>query len=106
MAAYAAGALAGNWTVKLDYQGQGGTATLELKQDGQKLTGDFSGPSGEADVTGTINGRDVELQLKTLDRLTFYHGRLNSDGTKIDGTYDFGGQRAGTFEATKDTGSH
>jgi hypothetical protein len=101
MVAFAAAVFAGTWNVKLDYQGQGGNATLVLKQDGDKITGEYSGPRGDADVTGTINGRDVELQMETLNSLTFYHGRLSSDGSKIDGTYDYGGQRAGTFEATR-----
>ncbi len=101
MVAFAVATIAGTWNVKLDYQGQGGNATLVLKQDGEKLTGEYSGPRGDADVTGTINGRNVELELQTPDRETFYHGRLSSDGTKINGTYDFSGQRAGTFEATR-----
>ncbi len=103
MVALAAIAIAGTWNVKLDYLGQGGNATLVLKQDGDKLTGEYSGPHGEADVTGTINGRVVELELQKLDSLTYYHGRLSSDGTKIDGTYDYGGQRAGSFEAIRST---
>jgi hypothetical protein len=103
MVAFAAATIAGTWNVKLDYHGQGGNATLVLKQDGEKLTGEYSGPRGDADVTGTINGRDVELELEMTDSDIFYHGRLSSDGTRIDGTYDFSGQRAGTFEATRPT---
>jgi hypothetical protein len=103
MVAFAATTIAGTWNVKLDYQGQGGTATIVLKQDGEKLTGEYSGPRGDADVTGTITGRNVELKLDAPDSETFYHGRLSSDGTKIEGTYDFSGQRAGTFVATRPT---
>jgi len=103
MVAFAAANIAGTWNVKLDYQGQGGNASLVLKQDGEKLTGEYSGPRGEADVTGTINGRNVELELDTPASETFYHGRLSADGTRIDGTYDFSGQRAGSFEATRPT---
>lgn len=101
--AFAATSIAGTWNVKLDYQGQGGNATLVLKQDGEKLTGEYSGPRGDADVTGTINGRKVELELDTPDTEIFYHGRVSTDGTRIYGTYDFSGQRAGTFEATRPT---
>jgi hypothetical protein len=101
MVAFAAANIAGTWNVKLDYRGQGGNATLVLRQDGEKLTGEYSGPRGDADVTGTINGRNVELELEMTDFEIFYHGRLSSDGTRIDGTYDFSGQRAGTFEATR-----
>jgi len=101
MVAFAAATITGTWNVKLDYQGQGGNATLVLRQDGDKLTGDYSGPRGDAEVTGTIDGRKIELELDTPDSEIFYHGRLSTDGTRIDGTYDFSGQRAGTFVATK-----
>jgi hypothetical protein len=99
--AYAATNISGTWTVKLDYQGQGGTATLVLKQDGENLTGEYSGARGEADITGTVKGRDVDFQFETVTALIYYHGKVSSDGTKIEGTYDYSGNTSGTFIATR-----
>jgi hypothetical protein len=99
--AFAATTITGTWNVKLDYEGQGGSATFVLKQDGDKLTGEYSGPHGDADVTGTISGHNVELQFETSTAQIFYHGRINSAGDKMNGTYDYSGQSAGSFVATK-----
>jgi hypothetical protein len=98
---YAATSISGTWTAKLDYQGQGGTATFVLKQDGENLTGEYSGARGEADVTGTVKGRDVDFEFETTTALIHYRGKLSSDGSKIEGTYDYSGQTSGTFVATR-----
>jgi hypothetical protein len=99
--AYAATNITGTWTAKLDYQGQGGTATFVLRQNGENLTGEYSGARGEADVTGTVKGRDVDFQFETVTALIHYHGKVSSDGTRIEGTYDYSGQADGTFVATR-----
>src|SRR5262250_1419307 len=52
----------GTWNATVDLGGgQGGTPTFVLKQDGEKLTGTYSGALGESPVTGTIKGSDITI---------------------------------------------
>jgi hypothetical protein len=93
----------GSWKVKLDFEGHGGDATLILTQKGTEITGQYSGVHGDAEVNGTIDGKNVELDFETPTMLIRYHGKISPDGTRIEGRYDHGGVYAGTFVATKGT---
>ena len=47
----------GTWAFSVT-TGQGsGNPTMTFKQDGEKLTGHYSGTFGEADFTGTVKGK-------------------------------------------------
>jgi hypothetical protein len=98
---YAAVDLTGTWNAKVDLGGQGGSPTFTLKQDGEKLTGTYSGALGEASVTGTVKGSDVTLDFEVAGAKIHYAGKVDKDGKKIEGTCDYGGQASGTFVATK-----
>ena len=100
VAAHAA-TLTGTWNAKVDLGGQGGTPTFVLKQDGEKLTGTYSGALGEAPLTGTAKGTDVSFDFEVQGAKVHYAGKLNADGNQIEGTCDYGGQASGTFTATK-----
>jgi len=100
VAAHAA-SLTGTWNAKVDLGGQGGTPTFVLKQDGEKLTGTYSGALGEAPLTGTVKGADVNFDFEVQGAKVHYAGKLNADGTQIEGTCDYGGQASGTFTATR-----
>jgi len=104
VAAHAA-SLTGTWNAKVDLGGQGGTPTFVLKQDGDKLTGTYTGALGDAPLTGTVKGSDVTLDFEVQGAKIRYTGKLNADGTKIEGTCDYGGQASGTFTATKQAGT-
>ena len=77
--------LTGKWLFNVQTDAGGGTPTFTLKQDGDKLTGHYVGTFGEADVTGTVKGKDFTIQYSA-----------DAQGTKIDITYK------GTVE-TKDS---
>ena len=57
----------GNWILEVNTQAGGTTMpTVILKQDGEKLTGHYSSLSlGEADITGTIKGQQIDFGFKT-----------------------------------------
>jgi len=99
--AHAATDVTGTWQTKVDLGGQSGSPTFVLKQDADKLTGKYSGAFGEADMKGTIKGDEVALEFEVSGFTVHYQGKLSSDGTKIEGTCDYGGQASGTFTATK-----
>ncbi len=100
LAAYAA-SISGTWNAKVDLGGQGGTPTFVLKQDGEKLTGTYSGALGDAPLTGTVKGNAVMFDFDAQGAKVHYEGKLNADGTQMEGTCDYGGQASGTFTATK-----
>jgi hypothetical protein len=100
LAAYAAN-VSGTWNATVDLGGQGGTPNFVLKQDGEKLTGTYSGALGDAPITGTIKGEKVAFDFSVQDNKIHYEGTVNADGTKMEGTCDYGGQASGTFKATK-----
>src|SRR5579864_2848859 len=93
--------LTGTWTTVVTLDAGGGTPTLELKQDGEKLTGKYNGQLGTADITGTVKGNDVVFTFGAGGANVTYKGKVDSTGKKIEGTCDYGGQASGTFVATK-----
>jgi hypothetical protein len=98
---YAAVDLTGTWNCKVDLGDQKGSPSFILKQDGEKLTGTYSGALGEAPITGAVKGSDVTIDFEVSGAAFHYAGKLDKDGTKIEGTCDYGGQASGTFVATK-----
>ncbi|HEX8186321.1 MAG TPA: hypothetical protein VF747_16265, partial [Blastocatellia bacterium] len=69
--------ITGVWefAVELDSGGTGAPA-FTLKQEGEKITGTYKGPLGEAPVTGTIKGSDFKVSYK-----------VNVQGQEVEGTY-------------------
>jgi hypothetical protein len=72
-----AGDLSGVWdfSVELD-NGQSGSPTFTLRQEGEKITGTYKGPLGEAPVAGTVKGADVTLSYK-----------IHAQGNDLEATY-------------------
>ena len=100
LAAYAAN-ITGTWNATVDLGGQGGSPTFVLKQDGEKLTGKYSGALGDSDLTGTVKGNKVTWDFDVQGSKIHYEGTVNADGTQMEGTCDYGGQANGTFTAKK-----
>lgn len=93
--------LTGIWTAAVDLGGIGsGTATFTFKQDGDKLSGTYSGTFGQSAVKGTVKGNDAEW---TFDNgqvgVITYKGAI--DGTKMKGSVQYGSVGSGTFTAEK-----
>jgi hypothetical protein len=97
----AAADISGTWTASVELDAGSGAATFVLKQEGDRLSGSYSGALGEAKVTGSIKGNDVEWSFETEDAgKVVYKGKL--EGTsKIKGTAEYGQLGKGTFTAEK-----
>ena len=93
--------LTGTWKAKVNLGSQTGSPTFELKQDGEKLTGKYSGALGEASLTGTVKGSNVAWDFRASGADIHYVGKISADGSKIEGIVDYGGQASGTFTATR-----
>jgi hypothetical protein len=93
--------VSGTWNAKVDLGSQGGSPMFVLKQDGDKLTGTYSGQLGNSDITGTVKDSTIKFDFQVMGIDVHYEGKVSDDGVTIEGTCDYGGQTSGTFKATK-----
>src|SRR6266851_820334 len=94
----------GKWAFAVETSAGSGTPTITLKQDGEKLTGHYSGQLGEADLTGTVKGQEisfkfsVDAQGNMLDFV--YTGTIESKDA-LKGKVSIVGLGDGTFTAKR-----
>jgi hypothetical protein len=95
--------VSGTWAFQVEFSGGSGTPTMTFKQDGEKLTGQYSGQLGEAPLTGTIKGNAIEFAIDVDVQGTAAHivyaGTVDKDSMK--GTVKLGELGEGTFTAKK-----
>ena len=101
VSALAAVDVSGKWNARVDLGSQGGTPTFTLKQDGEKLTGKYSGALGDADLTGTVKGNAITFDFDVQGNKIHYEGKVSDDAKTMEGTCDYAGQASGTFKATR-----
>jgi hypothetical protein len=94
----------GTWKVEVDVGGQAGTPVFTLKQEGDKLTGKYSGSFGEQDVTGNVAGDHVEWKFTIDQGDIIYKGTIDKDSMKGTTRYgDLDGTWSAKREAAKGT---
>jgi hypothetical protein len=93
--------ISGTWNATVNLGDQTGSPTFVFKQDGEKLTGSYSGALGDAQLKGTIKANEIAFDFEASGIAVHYAGKLSADGKKIEGTVDYGGQASGTFTATR-----
>jgi hypothetical protein len=97
--------LTGTWDAAVESSLGSGSPTFVLKQEGDKVSGDYSGALGTAKLKGTVKGDDVEFTFKvdaggeSIDVL--YKGKLSDGGKKLAGKVAFGTMGEGNFTATR-----
>ena len=57
--------LTGTWSANVVLDAGNGTATFKLMQMGDTLSGTYSGVLGDAKVTGTVKGNQVEWSFQS-----------------------------------------
>jgi hypothetical protein len=88
--------VAGKWIISArNWDGIMDTKYVDLKQDGNTITGHFKGPNQSGSLDGTVNIHHIVFRTNTRHPLTF-RGRV--DGDTIDGTYHVMGTE-GEFHA-------
>jgi hypothetical protein len=96
--------LTGKWTFNVQTDAGSGTPTVSFKQDGDKLTGHYTGQLGDVDLTGSVKGSDFmfsfssDLQGNKLD--VEYKGTIESKDA-LKGTLSISGLGNGTFTAKR-----
>ena len=93
--------VSGTWTAAVVLDAGSGTATFVFAQKGETLTGTYTGVLGEAKVTGTVKGDQVEWSFDSgqAGKVT-YAGTLDG-ASKMKGTTEYGALGKGTFTAEK-----
>ncbi len=89
--------LTGKWTFNVETSAGSGTPTFTLKQDGEKVTGDYQGQLGSNKVAGT--NKDGKFEIKfTIDQVgeVVYSGEFTDDNS-VKGKVKLGEMGEGTF---------
>lgn len=94
----------GTWEFQVETEAGSGTPTFVFKQEGNVLTGTYSGALGEAKLKGTVEGDKIDFQFEAdLGGTTAkvrYTGVIESD-SKMKGKVQFGELGNGTFTGAK-----
>lgn len=98
--------ITGKWVFDVQTSAGSGNPSLEFKQEGEKLTGHYSGQLGEADLKGTVKGKAVEFSFTSMVQgysiESIYSGTLDAKDS-MKGTVTLKGLGDGTFTAKKQT---
>jgi len=93
----------GTWSFQVEIGGNSGTPTMTFKQDGEKLSGHYSGALGEAPLTGTVKGTAIEFAIDVSVEgnalHVVYSGTVEKDSMK--GQVSIGDLGDGTFTAKR-----
>ena len=96
--------VAGTWNLKVETQAGTGTPTLVLAQDGEKLTGTYTGRFGKSPITGTIKGNALDFSFTASGPMGSAEVRYNGtvDGNDVSGTMTMGSMAGGNFTGHKE----
>ena len=102
--------LTGKWAVTLEMQSGTANPTLELKQEGEKITGTYtSGRYGKFPLTGTLKGRALRfsctMNAEGTEVVLAFAGEVAEDFQTIKGDADLGGAGEATWYAKPDKGT-
>ncbi len=99
--------ITGTWSMTLEMSMGTGTPTLDLKQEGEKITGTYTGRYGTFPLEGTLKERAVEFSV-TMNAegqsvtMTF-GGEVAADGLTMKGQATLGELGDATWSAKKET---
>jgi hypothetical protein len=100
--------VAGTWNINLTGpNGEAVEAMLKLAQDGKEITGEYSGPAGDAKISDAeLDGKLLSFSV-TRERdgeslVVTYKGEVRGDSMSGDVEFEYGGQTmTGQFEAKR-----
>lgn len=100
--------VSGKWALVLELSIGTSNPTLVLKQDGNKVTGVYTGRYGDAKVTGTIDEKrqltfQVALSAEGTDVTMYFSGEVSADGQLVaKGVVNIEGLGEGSWAGKKD----
>ena len=97
--------VAGQWQLALEIGSITGRPTIELKQDGEKLTGTYRGRYGASPIEGSLKDNQIgfTVTMNAEGQQTSGHFAGVVDGDAMSGTVEFEGAGEGTWSATRVT---
>jgi hypothetical protein len=97
--------ITGKWTVSLELESITATPTVEFKQDGEKLTGTYTGRYGSFPFQGKIKDRALEFVVKMnaegMDVQMAFSGEVSADAQVIKGRVTLAEMGDGTWTAIR-----
>jgi hypothetical protein len=88
----------GHWVIEAkNWNGSFDTKTVDLKQNGNAVSGHFKGPNQSGSLTGSLNGHHIVFTTKTRHPLTF---RGQVEGNSMQGNFHIEGKQ-GEFHAER-----
>jgi hypothetical protein len=94
----------GTWNFAVELGVGSGSPIFVFKQQGDKITGTYSGTLGEAPVTGKIEGDKIEFSFEANaagEKFRAVYKGVVKNGNTMQGTVDYGQVGDGTFTAKK-----
>jgi len=96
----AAADVTGKWTFSVQLDMGSGSPTFVFEQDGENLTGTYSGEAGQAKLKGTVKGNEIQFSFDSDFGVVKYEGTIE-DADSMKGTADYAGQASGTWTAKR-----
>jgi hypothetical protein len=95
--------LSGTWVLTVESPQGTSNPTMTLTQDGQKVSGTYSGSLGSSDISGTVDGESFELKanlsMQGQDVPLTYTGSQNGD--TMSGNLDLAGMGGAEFTGSR-----
>jgi hypothetical protein len=84
--------VAGSWELSINGPEGPITATADLKQDGEKVTGSITSPQGSTELSGTFTGKTLALAFQIQSPQGALDIKVNGEvaGSDMKGVIDFG----------------
>jgi uncharacterized protein involved in high-affinity Fe2+ transport len=96
----------GKWAMTLEMSMGTGTPMLELKQDGEKITGTYTGRYGDSQLAGTLKERTIEFTVTMVAEgetvSMSFGGQVAEDGQTMKGNAVLGELGDATWSAKKE----
>ncbi len=95
--------ITGKWIFTVELDAGSGSPTFVFQQQGEKLSGRYQGQLGEADLSGTVKGDDIEFRFTIKSDAgeieATYTGKIS--GQSMKGKAVYGNLASGTFTAKR-----
>ncbi len=97
--------VAGKWAMSLEMSQGTATPALDLKQDGTKITGTYSGRYGTFPLEGIIKGRTIQFSFamgtEGQPQTMSFAGEVSADAQAMKGTASLGEMGEATWTAKR-----
>jgi hypothetical protein len=103
LAAAHAESVSGGWELTVETPQGAANPTIDITQDGEKLSGTYTGRLGKSELHGSVKGNEirfsVKLTVRDQDFIVTYTGRI--EGGSMSGTVQFGDSSSGKWSARR-----